>query len=32
MWRDYLRELVRPDVSVGEDGAGAPIDFLAELD
>jgi hypothetical protein len=32
MWRDYLRELVRPEVKVSDDGPGAPIDFLAELD
>jgi hypothetical protein len=32
MWRDYLRDLVRPDVDVSDDSTGAPIDFLAELD
>jgi hypothetical protein len=32
MWRQYLRDLVRPDTEVPEDAAGVPIDFLAELD
>ncbi len=32
MWRQYLRDLVRPDFDVSEEGPGKPIDFLADLD
>jgi hypothetical protein len=32
MWRQYLRDLVRPDTTVRNEGEGSEIDFLAELD
>ena len=32
MWRQYLRDLVRPDIDLREDASGVPVDFLAELD
>lgn len=32
MWRQYLRDLSRPEIDVREDATGAPLDYLAELD
>jgi hypothetical protein len=31
MWRQYLRDLVRPDLGVRDGGPGQPVDFLADL-
>jgi hypothetical protein len=32
MWRQHLRDLVRPEVELDQDSEGRSIDFLAELD